>query len=428
VGILLRGAGTAGVVAALPEPSAQHVYVARQPIFDGRQRATAYELLYRSGTANQFDGADGTIATAKVIVNAFMAIGIDQITGGSPAFINFPKELLLSDDVSLLRPEQVVVEVLETVEPTPEVVEAAARLKEAGYRLALDDFVLLTEDYAPLLDYTDIIKVDFLAAEADDVRNLPQQLAGRGIQFLAEKVETEEEYAQGLEWGYELFQGYFFSRPTMIEGHDIPGFKANYLRILQEVNREAVDFGQLEQVVGAELSIATKLLKYLNSPAFGWRSQIGSIQHALVALGDREFRKWVSLVCLTSLGEDRPRELMVQSVVRANYCELLARLLEPRVRTSDYFMVGLLSHLEAIMRQPLAGLLDDMPLQPSVRDALLHGSGPMGEVLGSMLAFEASDWAEAAALAGQLRVSVADVANTYQQALRSTNELFSVGF
>lgn len=201
---------------------ATDVYVARQPVFDRRQRAVAYELLYRSGAANVYDAKDGYSATAQVIVNAFMAIGIEHITGGSRALINFPEELLLSDYATVLPKEQVIIEVLETVEPTPEVIDACARLKKAGYQIALDDFVLLTPDYLPLLPHTDFIKVDFRGATQSVLQVLPSKLEPYGVKLLAEKVETMEEFEQAVTWGFELFQGYFFCRPQMLKGQDIP--------------------------------------------------------------------------------------------------------------------------------------------------------------------------------------------------------------
>jgi len=229
-----------------------------------------------------------------------------------------------------------------------------------------------------------------------------------------------------VEWGYEQFQGYFFSRPQMLKGTDIPGFKANHLRIMQEVNRPVVDFGQLESVVKTELSLSLKLLKYLNSAAFAWRSPIGTIQQALVALGEREFRKWVSLVCLTSLGEDRPRELLVQSVVRAQYCESLARQMGHGVRSSDYFMTGLLSYLEAIIGKPLEMLLEGIPLHDEVKAALLEGQGIMADALQTILAFEHTDWTALAKLTRRLQIGLRDVSTIYQRALETTHQLFAV--
>lgn len=406
---------TAGGTALLP------VCVARQPIFDGKQRVTAYELLYGATTTDEVAGT----AAAKVLVDAFMALGLEQVTGGSPAFISFPRELLLSDEVAVLPADQVVIQLGESVALSPEVLASCARLRSAGFALALAAATLDGGDVAALLELANIVTVDFLTADEAVARKLPRLVHQHRGTCLATRVATQEEFELAVDWGYDRFQGDFFSCPTMVEGRDIPGLKANYLRIMREANRPEVDFGALEQVVRADLSISTKLLKYLDSPAFGWRSQIGSIQHALVALGEREFRKWVSLVCLTAVGEDRPRELLVQSVVRANYCEQLASKLVPQVRTSDFFMVGLLSHLEAILCRPLASLLDEMPLQPAARGALLGEPGPMGDVLQSLLAFERSDWDVAGRLAARLRLTVQDVSDAYQRALRLTDELFA---
>ncbi len=359
----------------------QEVYVARQPIFDRRRQAVAYELLYRSGRVDRYDAISGNSATAQVIVNTFMSIGINHVTGGRRAFINFTKDLLLSHYVSVLPKDLVVIEVLESIDPVDEVIAACRELKRLGYKLALDDFVLVTEEYRALLGLADIIKVDFQGASTRVLAELPAALRPHGVKLLAEKVETDAEYVQAIRWGYEYFQGYFFSRPVLVKGQDIPGFKANYLRVMQEVNRDELDFDRLEEVVKAELSLSVKLLRYVNSAAFVWRSRVESIGQALVALGEREFRKWVSLVCLTSMGEDKPRELLVQSAVRAYYCESVARQTGQTARGSDFFMVGLLSHLEAIIGRPLPVLLDSIPTHDDVRAALLDGRGPMADAL-----------------------------------------------
>jgi len=400
------------------------VYVARQPIFDRRRQAVAYELLYRSGRGERYDATNGNSATAQVIVNTFMAIGINHVTGGRRAFINFTKDLLLSHYVSVLPKDLVVIEVLESIDPLDEVIAACSELKRLGYKLALDDFVLVTEEYRPLLHLADIIKVDFRGATQRVLAELPKALAPHGVKLLAEKVETDADYVQAIRWGYEYFQGYFFSRPVLVKGQDIPGFKANYLRVMQEVNREELDFGKLEDVVKSELSLSVKLLRYVNSAAFVWRSRIESISQALVALGEREFRKWVSLVCLTSMGEDKPRELLIQSAVRAYYCEALAKATGHQSRASDWFMVGLLSHLEAIVGRPLPLLLDTIPIHDEVREALLDGRGPMADALHSLMAFELTDWEGLAQILHGLQVPLRVVSDTYRTAIETADELF----
>ena len=404
----------------------REVYVARQPIFDRRRQAVAYELLYRSGQSDKYDAASGNTATAQVIVNTFMAIGINHVTGGRRAFINFTKDLLLSHYVSVLPKDLVVIEVLETIEPANEVIDACRELKSLGYKLALDDFVLVTDEYRPLLNIADIIKVDFQGATPRVLASLPAALRSHGVKLLAEKVETDEEYIQAIRWGYEYFQGYFFSRPVIVKGQDVPGFKANYLRVMQEVNRDELDFQKLEEVVRSELSLTVKLLRYVNSAAFVWRSRIESIGQALVALGEREFRKWVSLVCLTSMGEDKPRELLVQSAVRAYYCEAIAKAIGDGQRASDYFLTGLLSHLEAIIGRPLPMLIDAIPLHQDVRDALLEGHGPLADTLHSLLAFEVTDWEALAAITHRLGIPLRTVSDAYHSALNTADVLFRV--
>jgi EAL and modified HD-GYP domain-containing signal transduction protein len=217
------------------------IFVARQPIFDQAQKVYAYELLFRSSLANVFTHADPNQASSKVMSNSFFLLGIDFVTGGKKAFINLTSDLLVQEYATLLPKEAAVVEILETVDPTPEVLNACKNLKEAGYLIALDDFVDKAE-YAPLLDLADIIKVDVLATGKEEQRVLLRRLAPKRLRFLAEKVETHEAFQEAAQLGFTYFQGYFFSKPVILKGKDVPGFKLHYFDILREIHRPELNF------------------------------------------------------------------------------------------------------------------------------------------------------------------------------------------
>ncbi len=421
-----RGPAPSAGAQAGGEGSDPSVFVARQPIFDSSRVVRAYELLYRSGRTRAFDSPDPNQATARVILNAFSNIGIDALTGARPAFINFTRDMLLSDYASVLPPHLAVIEVLENVEPDQEVIKVCRELKRAGYSIALDDFALMEDKYRPLIDLADIVKVDIIGAGEHGTRTLPEQLRHSGVHLLAEKIETEESYRQAIEWGYQYFQGYFFSRPVLIEGRQIPGFKLNYLRILRQAQEPELDYEALEEIVRGDVSMSYKLLRYVNSAAFAWKRRIEHIKQAIVALGEREFRKWVSLLCLAGLGEDKPRELLVQSCVRAAFCERLADLVGLGERRGDLFLTGLFSLLDAIIDRPLQEILETMPVPDDTALALTKGEGRFADVLGSVIAYERGQWDQVATCAERLGLEDSAIAPPYLAAVIFTQEFFEI--
>jgi len=399
------------------------VFIARQPIFDRQERVISYELLYRSGRVAEYDGKHGSVATAQVIVNALMAIGLDQLTGGRRGIIRFTRELLLGDLASLLPADRVVVNVQRDVPPEPKIFAACERLKSMGFMLAVDECVLTDAEWLPLLAMADLVRVDFANGHEDELCRWPNKPLPQTARLMATKVESDEEFKLAVQWGYHCFQGYFFSKPCLVEGQDVPGFKTTYLRVLQQANQASLDVRQLAEIIKPDLSVTYKLLKYINSPAFSWRHKIENVNQAIVALGEREFRKWVSLICLTSMGEDRPRELLVDSVVRAYYCEAVARRLNQPA--ADYFMLGLLSHLEAIIGQPLPLLLKNLPTARDVQRALLQSDGPMAQVLQSLIGYQTMDPRRMEGFARRLGLPLQTIAESYLEAVAAADQVFA---
>jgi c-di-GMP-related signal transduction protein len=300
------------------------VFVARQPIFDIQQKVFAYELLFRVGKETSFSGLDGDEATSEVICRSFFAIGMDAMTGGKRAFINFTGNLLLSEIPLLLPKEIVVVEILENVDPTPEVVEACRRLKKEGYILALDDFVFEPR-FKPLLALADIVKVDFTLTKGEERRRVVKMLDNGHLKFLAEKVETREEYNQAVAMGYSYFQGYFFSKPVLLSGKDMASNRIHPLKVLRELNKPEIEFPTIEKLVLQDIAMTYQLLKFINSASFGFRKEIGSVRQALVLLGRKELMKWVSLIALRSVSKGKTDELIVVCMIRARFGELIGQ-------------------------------------------------------------------------------------------------------
>ncbi len=376
------------------------VYMARQPIFDRRQRVVAYELLFRSGLENVFSATDGDLATSRVISDSFLVFDTQATTRGKRAFINFTREFLLGPYAGFLPKEWLAIEILETVDPDAEVVAACQALQRAGYFLVLDDFVYHPR-FEPLLQLAKVIKIDVLAVPPAELPQLVRRLAPYPAKLLAEKVETQEDFDRALKMGFSFFQGYFFSRPVVVSGRDVPGFKLTYLRMIQEINKPDLSFAKVEAIIKQDVSLSYKLLRYINSVGFGLLGEVKSIRQALTLLGEVNVQKWASLVALTHLGQDKPDELLVASLVRAKFCESLAPLAGLGERASHLFMMGLFSLIDALLDQPLAKILGQMPLDRDVKAALSGQPGRMGLVYKLSAAYERGDWeACSQALAG----------------------------
>ena len=391
-------------------------YIARQPIFDLNQNVYAYELLFRSSLENYFDHADVDQAASQTIVSGFMLHEIQKLTGGKKAFINVTRDVLLKDYMTLLPKDLTVVELLETIDPDEEVLMACQRLKRAGYLLALDDFVY-DEDKQDHVKLADIIKVDFLATKGEERRALVERFSSMGIRFLAEKVETIEDFKEAVDMGYSYFQGYFFSKPVVLAKKDVPGFKLHYFRILQEIRRPELDFDKVEGIVKVDMSLCYKLLRYVNSPFFGLRNPISSIKQALVLLGEKEVKKWVSLLTLANMGEDKPEELVVLAVTRAKFCESLAPLVGMKARESDFFLMGMFSLIDTILDQPLEAILEEVAILPDVKSALLGEKGTFRDVFEFVLSYEKGDWENNSVLGSKLKLQDHDILALYMNSI-----------
>ena len=366
-------------------------FIARQPIFDSRRRVFGYELLFRSCLENIFRHPDPDQATSKVITDAFFLFNTSVLTDGKRAFINLTRETLVKEYMFLIPPELVVVEILETIDPDDEVIAACKKLKQAGYLLAMDDFVY-KDRFTPLLDLADFIKVDFLSTSESERRFLARTFIPLGIRLLAEKVETAEDFSNALEMGYKYFQGYFFCRPAVIRGKDIPASKQQYFQIFKEIHNREMDFRRMEEIIKRDVSLSYKLLRFINSAYFGLRNRINSIRQALVLLGEKDIKKWLSLITLAGMGTDKPGELTVHTITRARFCESLAPHAGLLKRADDLFLVGMFSLIDAFLDRPISDLLTEIPINEEIKGAILGEENRLGEVYIYVLSYEKGDW------------------------------------
>ena len=406
--------------------SADKVFVARQPIFDGEQNLFGYELLYRSSLNNSYDGADGTSATLAVVREAFLVLGT-QLTGTNKAFINFNLDLLKKKLPLRLRPETTVIEILENVAVDSTVVELCRELKGAGYTIALDDFDPANEDARALVDLADIIKVDFRQSGTAERADILKSHSGKKVEFLAEKVETLEEFFEARAIGYLYFQGYFFGEPQIVSAKNIPGSKINYLRMLTEINRPDMDFPSLEGIIRRDTFLTFTLLNYINSAYFALRDSVGSIMQALALLGEREVRRWASLVLMTFMGADKPSQVSMTSLIRGKFCECLAMKTDLAPKASELFMTGMFSMLDVLVGRPLYELLDRINVSKDIRVALTTGKNRHGEVLQLVLAYERGLWNDVDMWAGKLGLDSTGIASDYGKCVQWVEQVLDLG-
>lgn len=332
-----------GEVSAFPEWVAQQkggeamdVFVARQPIFRANMKLFAYELLFRTDMSNAFPGIDGGTATSSLLSSSFFTVGIERISGGKLVFINFTEELLLRATPLMFSPDEVVVEILEDVQPTKEVIAACQALHQKGYTLALDDFVF-HDNLQPLIEIAKIIKIDFTLTPIEEMSALLSQLKGDKLEFLAEKIETYEEFMAAKALGFRYFQGYFFAKPEILRNKDISLSQLTIMRLICEVNRADCDFKKLERLINQDVSISFKLIKYLNSAYFARLQPISSIKQAIAFLGERGIRMFVSLIAASRLVDNKPDELLRISAIRAKFLEQIA--IEMGIDSGELFML-----------------------------------------------------------------------------------------
>lgn len=400
-------------------------YVARQPIFDQHKRIYAYELLFRDGMANVVPDIDGDVATNRVIANSIFNIGMDVIAGGKKSFINFTRNLLVNKVPLLLSKENIVVEILEDVKAQGEVIAACREMAQKGFILALDDFEY-NEQLEPLIDLADIIKFDFRISTLEEIRAYLQKLKGKDLRLLAEKVETLDEFNLALDMGFELFQGYFFCKPEIMKGKEIPSSQIAKLQIMAEINKQDFDFNELETLISRDVGISYKLLRYINSPFFAKPGKISAIKQALVYMGVSELRRFISLMTISELAEGKPHELISLSCIRGKFCELLGKESKYQLKAAELFTVGMFSLIDAIIDQPMDKVMEKLPLSEDLVTALVKKKGLLAGFLMLAIAYEQGRWQSTSKIARRLGIDEAAIPRLYREACQWSNSVASI--
>lgn len=361
-----------------------HALLARQPIYNSSLEVCAYELLFRGDVhSDQADFSCGDKATSQVLLNAFGEAGLDSICGQHPAFINFTKNLIM--DPPPFNPEQYVIEILEDIEVDDKLIASLKRAKEVGAKLALDDFILDTNS-APLLTMVDIVKVDVLALTPTQIERFAKVFLPRNLTLLAEKVETHEMYEFCKDLGYELFQGYFLSRPQIVEGRTMPDNKVVVLKLVKELQNPEISVDTMTQTISQDPQMGYKLLKLVNSAAFARVDKCTSLQQAIAMLGLNHIRSWATLLALGNL-EDKPLALRQTSLERAILCEKLGQKIG-MFPEYEFYTVGLFSMLDAFLDRPILEIVKSLNLPESMENAVLKESSPLGLALHTARCFQ----------------------------------------
>ena len=373
----------------------QEIFLGRQSIVDREQNLRAFELLFRSSRHNEAEVNSATVATATVINYALNELGLESLLGNYRGFINLDTEMLMSDAIELLPRGKVVLEILETVEPTPEIVQRCRQLRGLGFTLAMDDFVHHHKTLLPLLEVTHIVKVDIQMLGRKGLAETTHKLRGYNVQLLAEKIDAAEQFRYCLDLGFDLFQGYYFAKPEIITGKRLSSSEMVLMRLLGMLMADA-DTANIEKVLKQDPGLSVNMLRLVNSVATGASCRVTSLASSLLVLGRRQVQRWLQLLlfaCLPS-SKDFPSPLLQLAAARGKFLELLAT--GDKAFEDNAFMTGIMSLIDALLGMPLPDIITGLPIAEEVRDALLERKGRLGRML---LLAEALESNQAAAIA-----------------------------
>ncbi len=389
-------------------------YVARQPILDNQRQTFGYELLYRDGPKNTFPEIEPQKATSRLLSDNFFDSN-GSLLENKVAFVNFPQQSVINHVPSLFPSDQIVVEILEDSEPNDELFEAVKTLHQQGYRFALDDFQPSMQ-WRRFLPYISIIKFDIRIIPIEKAQIFIDSMRGLNIRFLAEKVETYEEFEAAKKAGFDLYQGYFFSRPEVIEKKAIEPSFVTIVQLLKAVSQQTIDYDYVEELVTQDVSLSYKLLKFVNS-SVSISSQIKSFRQALAYLGQDRLRRFISLVAIASTSNGKPSSLYGLSLQRARFAELISINSDCKVDPSQAFLTGMFSLLDSLLDRSLDDLLEEIPLDEGIKQALTQRQGKLGTLLELIECYEQASWAQVQVIAKQCEISQPLIRECYEQSM-----------
>jgi len=401
-------------------------YVARQPILDIDQHVVAYELLFRDGKSNSFPDIDPNQATSNILTNNHLTLGLEQVTGNLPAYINFHADTLLKHFPSFLDPKNVVLEILEDVPVTDELLAACKALKDQGYTLALDDFDF-ADKWQAFYPIVDIIKVDVLEFSILEISKLVRKLDSLNVTLLAEKVETVEQFEKLKMLGFTLFQGYFFAKPEMLKQRKMTTAKQNIFELINQASQVDLNISTISDIFAVDPGLTYKLLRFINSPTYGSSQEITSLKHALTYIGQVELKKFIALLALSDLSSGNNTEIMRLSLVRAKFCEQIALCRHESENPPIAFLTGILSLIDGILDHDLASVLDILPVHEEIKSALRNEKSDLANYLSLVKNIELGLWEEAEVIADEIELDSELCFQAYKRSLSWADEILICG-
>jgi len=412
-------------------------FLARQPIFKRNLTVYAYELLFRSNPKENsytpessesilnVDGYDSDDqSTSKVLINSYLAEDFESFSQGKKVFINFTEHLIMDETPLIFPNETLVIELLETIKPNQVLVEKCSNLKKKGYTLALDDYVHERDKGNPLLELVDVLKVDFLDNTKKEISQIARLYKNRPFELLAEKVESDEMFQFAKEEGFHYFQGYFFSKPTMVSGKSLHSDNKSFILILNELYRADPDFDKISNIIQSDVSLSYKLLRLVNSAAYYKTVEIKSIKQATLMLGIKKLKNWTLLLMLVDAGKNKPAELVRTSIIRGYLLESISKHTPYRNMSSEFFLMGLFSMIGVIMDSPIGELLKDLPLSDFVKAALMGQDNPYKKIYDIVLLYEKADFEKVYQFTSEMNIPSEVIFKYYRDSITFAHEVF----
>ncbi|NCP63620.1 MAG: EAL domain-containing protein [Paraglaciecola sp.] len=391
-------------------------FIARQPVLDRDKEVFAYELLFRDGKNNCYPDVVRDEATTKMIARNYLTLGLDDISCNKKSFINFQPNTVLQGIPRELDPENVIVELFDGTFSHDSLLTICKHVKNLGYKLALEGHRLDAkwQDYLP---YLDMVKVNTTNSDYDAIAKNVNRYLESNLQLVADKIETQQDFAIFKEMGFDYFQGYFFARPESVSQKNIPTSKLTLVELMGASSSETFDVDNINSVIEHDVGLSYMLLRFINNPTINKRYKITSLRHALNYMGEVEIKKFIALLALANLSDDKPNELLHLSLVRAKFCDLVGNEKGIGSNPPTGFLVGLFSLLDALLDQDMKTLVEKLPLVEEVKIALCGGQNDLSMYLLLVKAFESGNWLKVLRLAKILEIDQKVLHSLFNQAI-----------
>jgi EAL and modified HD-GYP domain-containing signal transduction protein len=401
-------------------------YAARQPIFDKANNPFGYEILFRNGPNNVFPGINADTATSQLLEGSQFYFELSELSNNKPAFINFTLNTLLLGYPFMLKPENMVIEIIETVEPTRKLLNVIRALHIERYRIALDHYQHQAS-WRHFYPYVKYLKIDLNTTPWAEVSLIKKEIQDYPhIKLIAEKVETHEQLELAKKHGFEYFQGFYFAKPEMLSSKLLSASEISITRLLSETTNEYVDIKKLTPIFERDVNLSYKLLRYTNSAIFKRRAKVSTIKQALITLGNKELKKFLSLIFAAQISPEKPAELVKMSLLRARFLELLAQASNNKRLEGMAFLTGMMSLIDAIRDEDMASIMDKLPLVDDIKQALVNGCGDLAQLLAVAKCYEQANWYEAQLICQTLDIDPEQLGAFYNDAVSWSHDQMQV--